>query len=367
MELWVGREPLCEYATIQAAVDASERDHSGAPAAIYVLPGVYREQVVVYRSELSIVGIGHVELVMDRYARELGDDGEEIGTFATPTLFLGGSGLRLENVTVSNTAGPGEQVGQAIALTAHCDRAVFRCCTFRGHQDTLFTGPLPPAPQERKSFGGVPIRERHARYRQLYVNCRIEGTVDYIFGGAEACFERCELRSLARAGSVSGGPSEGAFGGAFGGERGGYVTAASTPEGRSAGYLFADCVLSAEPGVPAGSVYLGRPWREHARTVFAGCRMGTHIHPAGWHDWGRPDRRRTADYREYGTQPPPAAGQRAYWAVSGAAGAYEAADWSKETMFADDWFWEADRGPAAHPNVQDDRPAIFKTERGDQP
>lgn len=53
----------------------------------------------------------------------------------------------LENLTVSNTAGQGSEVGQAVAVYAHCDETVFRNCTFKGHQDTLFTGPLPPAPE----------------------------------------------------------------------------------------------------------------------------------------------------------------------------------------------------------------------------
>ncbi|WP_408637847.1 pectinesterase family protein [Paenibacillus tianjinensis] len=67
----------------------------------------------------------------NRYARQLDDTGEEQGTFATPTLFLGGSRLIVENLIVVNTAGQGPEIGQALALYAHCDETVFRNCTFK--------------------------------------------------------------------------------------------------------------------------------------------------------------------------------------------------------------------------------------------
>lgn len=285
MNVWVvGTAPFCDYGRIQEAVDALERRSSTEPATLYILDGVYRETVTIYRSHLRIVGIGKVEITMNRYAKERDGNGEEIGTFATPTLFLGGTDLVLENLTVSNTAGQGQEIGQAVAVYAHCDRTVFRNCVFKGHQDTLFTGPLPPAPRERAAFGGIPLKEHHKEYRQYYRNCYIEGTVDFIFGGATAVFEACEIRSLVHA-----------EGGA------GFITAASTPYGRKFGYVFRDCFLTAEPGVPAASVYLGRPWREYAQTVFIRGKMGDHIHPQGWDNWSDPANEKTVRYAELGT------------------------------------------------------------------
>lgn len=321
MTVWVGRETYCDYATIGAAVEALESRSDQRPETLCLLPGIYREQIRIDRSRLSIVGIGQVEIAAGRYAREIGADGQEIGTFATPTLFLGGSDLRIENLTVSNTAGQGARIGQAVALAAHCDRAVFRSCTFRGHQDTLFTGPFPPSPRRGSAFRGMPIRREHTAYRQLYQNCRIEGTVDYIFGGATAFFERCELRSLAREAGAAGG----------------YITAASTPEGQAFGYVFRDCLLTAERGVEPGSVYLGRPWRSHAKTVFAGCRAGAHIHPAGWHNWDEPANERTADYREYREEAELLSAVRAPWAICRS---NQEEAWSKASVFGKDRFWE---------------------------
>ncbi|MDE5679166.1 MAG: pectin methylesterase, partial [Lachnospiraceae bacterium] len=64
------------------------------------------------------------------------------------------------------------------------------------------------------------------------------------------------------------------------------VTAASTPENTPFGYVFHNCRLTSD--CPPRSVYLGRPWREWAKTVFISCEMGSHIHPTGWHDWQKP-------------------------------------------------------------------------------
>ncbi len=319
----VGKESFCHFQSIQAAVDFLERYAADTVQTLYILSGVYEENVLIYRSHLRIIGLGCVEITGKRYAQELDERGKRIETFGTPTLFLGGSDLVVENIVVSNTAGQGPEIGQAIAVYAHCDLAVFRNCSFRGHQDTLFTGPLPPAPRERAEFGGIPLKEHHANYRQLYQNCYIEGTVDFIFGGATAYFESCELRSLRHYD-----------------DQPGYITAASTPQGQKHGYVFHRCFLTAAQGVT--DVYLGRPWREYARTAFLNCQLGEHIHPLGWDNWNDPANEATVCYEEYSS-----AGaavlrrQRAAWA-----GCYEAGaeTLGKEQVFADTDFWKREEG-----------------------
>ena len=47
------------------------------------------------------------------------------------------------------------------------------------------------------------------------------------------------------------------------------------------------------------SVYLGRPWRAHAMTVFMNCELPEEIHPAGWENWRNPENEKTARYAEY--------------------------------------------------------------------
>jgi pectinesterase len=281
--LVVGKESFCDYHNIQEAIDSLEREPPDQADTLYILSGIYNETVRIYRSYLTIIGIGLVEITMNRYAKERDEAGEEINTFATPTLFLGGTDLVLENLVITNSAGQGEHIGQAIAVYAHCDQTVFRDCTFKGHQDTLFTGPLPPAPRERGAFGGVPLREHHAQYHQLYQHCYIEGTIDFIFGSAAAYFDQCEIRSLRHYENNTG-----------------YITAASTPEGQPHGYIFKNCFLTAEPDI--APVFLGRPWREYAKTVFVGCQMGSHIHSLGWDNWNNVANELTVSYQEFGVK-----------------------------------------------------------------
>ncbi len=61
--------------------------------------------------------------------------------------------------------------------------------------------------------------------------------------------------------------------------------------------MFNHCRLIADEGVD--KVYLGRPWRPYAYTVFMNCELGKHICPAGWHNWGNEANEQTARYLEY--------------------------------------------------------------------
>ena len=79
-----------------------------------------------------------------------------------------------------------------------------------------------------------------------------------------------------------------------------YVTAASTPQDIAVGYVFRNCRLTADPEV--NKVYLGRPWRQYAATVFINCEMGKHIRPEGWHNWGKTENELTVRYAEYGSK-----------------------------------------------------------------
>ena len=91
-----------------------------------------------------------------------------------------------------------------------------------------------------------------------------------------------------------------------------YVTAASTPADVEYGYVFNKCKLTADEGVD--KVFLGRPWRPYAYTLFMNCELGAHIVPVGWHNWGKASNEQTARYAEYNNNGPGAASdKRAFW------------------------------------------------------
>ena len=90
------------------------------------------------------------------------------------------------------------------------------------------------------------------------------------------------------------------------------MSSASTPAGQQYGYVFHKCRLTASP--EATQVYLGRPWRPYAYTLFIDCEMGSHIRPVGWDNWRNASNEKTARYFEYGNHGPGASTKaRAPW------------------------------------------------------
>lgn len=260
------------FKTVQEAVDAIPGyPHRGYQ--IHILPGIYKQQVTVPRIKSSISFWGDdpatTVLTFDLGATMLGPDHKPIGTFATPSVRILADDFTAKNITFQNTFGPH---GQALAIEIAGDRVAFDNCRFLGWQDTMFAD----------SDG-----------RNYFHNCYIEGHVDFIFGKSTAVFDSCEIRSKAK----------------------GYLTAASTEQRARWGYVFLHCKLTADDGVPDGSVYLGRPWRPFGATAFIDCRMGPHIKPAGWFNWKNPANEKTARYAEYGnTGPGASTSKRVSWA-----------------------------------------------------
>lgn len=277
--LRVSRAAAGAYPTISDALAAADQLYPDAeqPVMIHVDPDEYRERVEIHRSHVTIEGetADSVRIVGSLGAKMPSEDGSGVdgtlGTFRTYTVLVDADDVRLENLTIENDAGDGREVGQAIALYADGDRLVVDACCIKGHQDTLFLGPLPP--HEAKPGGFIGPKQYAPRRvgRQYFRRCRIEGDVDFIFGGARAYFEGCEIRSLNRDMDVNG-----------------YVTAASTPKGEPYGFVFHGCSFTAPDGVAPDSVYLGRPWREWAQTVLIDCWLGRHIKREGWWDWNKP-------------------------------------------------------------------------------
>ena len=278
-ELRVSRAASGAYPTISDALAATDQLYPDAEQAvtIHIDPGEYRERVEIHRPHVTLAGetADSVRIVGSLGAKMPSEDGSGVhgtlGTFRTYTVLVDADDVRLENLTIVNDAGDGREVGQAIALYADGDRLVVDACCITGRQDTLFLGPLPPREVKPGGFMGPKQFAPRRVGRQYFRRCRIEGDVDFIFGGARAYFEGCEIRSLNRDMDVNG-----------------YVTAASTPEGEPYGFVFHGCSFTAPDDVAPDSVYLGRPWREWAQTVLIDCWLGQHIKREGWWDWNKP-------------------------------------------------------------------------------
>ncbi|MCC9168503.1 pectinesterase family protein [Pontibacter harenae] len=254
-KLMVAQDGSGDYSSVQAAVDA-------VPAfpleriEIFIKDGVYEEKLIIpsWKTNISFIGESKDNTII-RWNDYSGKG--DINTFTSYTVLVQGNDFRAENITFENNAG---RVGQAVALHVEADRCVFENCRIIGDQDTLYAGV--------------------DNSRQYYKNCHIEGTTDFIFGPATAVFENCTIHC----------------------KKNSYITAASTPQGQAYGFVFLNCTVTASDEAP--KVYLGRPWRPYAKTIFINTTLGNHIRPEGWHNWSKPDAEKTALYAEYKSKGP---------------------------------------------------------------
>ncbi|WP_449539329.1 pectinesterase family protein [Ferdinandcohnia sp. Marseille-Q9671] len=294
-KLVVSKKGNGDFSTIQAAIDAV-RVFPLEPVMIYIEEGVYEEIVTVPENKpnITITGAGKEKTIItgNKYARMKNAKGNEIGTFETSIFHAFADQFQLEHLTIENKAGYGEEIGQALALYIAGDKCIIKDVRLLGNQDTLYT----------------------SKGRHYFQHCYIEGHVDFIFGASTTVFEECTIHSL----------------------RKGYITAASTPKENEYGYVFLNCKLTGSK--EASGVYLGRPWRQYAHTVFINTWMDEHIHPHGWDNWRNEANEKTARYFEYNsTGPGSNLSKRVGWAKQ--LTDEEASTYTVETIFnsKDEW------------------------------
>ena len=249
----VAQDGSGDFTKIQDAINAAKAFPDDR-ITIFVKNGVYYEKVKIYswNPKISLIGESREKTIItfDDYFNKI-----NIGrnsTFHTYTVLVEGNDFFAKNLTIQNSSG---EAGQAVALNVNANRVMFTNCSFLGNQDTLYT-----------SGEGT---------KNYFKDCYIEGTTDFIFGDATVLFENCIIKS----------------------RKNSYITAASTPQNSTFGYVFKNCKLIANES--ADAVYLGRPWRIYAKTVFINCEMGKHIKSEGWDNWSKPEAEKTSFYAEY--------------------------------------------------------------------
>ena len=229
-EIVVAADGTGDFRTVQAAVDAAP---SGAAARTVILirRGTYRELVTVPREKMNLTLRGEdrtgVVIAAENNARLNPRRRELFSALA--------DGFRLETLTLHNTTPKGGTQAEAIRVNA--DRVVLDRCDFRSFQDTL------------RLDGRVYVRD-----------CRVEGDVDFVWGGGTVWFERCHLHAVYN----------------------GYLVQSRNGEGRN-GYLFHDCRIDTAPGVERFVLARIDPGRfAHSHVAFIGCTLGPGISPVGW-------------------------------------------------------------------------------------
>lgn len=244
------------YKTVQEAFNAVPYKNK-KPVTIFVKRGVYKEKLLLDSTKSFVTLVGedkfNTVLTYDDHTGKVSPKGDTVNTRTSWSFKVLADNFTATNISFQNDAG--FNAGQAVAVEADGDKAIFTACRFIGFQDVLFTN--------------------NDKSRQYYENCYIEGTTDFIFGSATVWFQQCRIHS----------------------KKNSHITAASTPKDKAFGYVFYDCVLTGDTSVHSAS--LGRPWQRYASVVYLRCYIGQHIRPEGWSNWNNTDNYRTARYAEY--------------------------------------------------------------------
>ncbi len=245
------------FKTIQQAIDFLNNAgiKESAAKTVYIAEGTYWEKLEVTVPNVTLIGAGQDKTKIEYDALYgVADEGGFVHTTdSTATLNVRDTavGFIMKDLTVSNKYntlesynGAASNDKRALAMLVQADKVVVDNCVLLGFQDTLelFTG------------------------RQLFTNCLISGSVDFIFGTNNTTyFYKCEIKVVAN------------------GSNGGYVTAFKglnkehgTDEVKY-GAVFDDCDFTAESGVPDGKSAIGRAWGADAAVMVMNCRLGKHI------------------------------------------------------------------------------------------
>ncbi|MEP9361093.1 pectinesterase family protein [Sphingomonas sp. KR3-1] len=242
--------------TLGAALAQAER--AGRPFRILLKPGLFTEKLVVRAPGVTLQGSEGTVIEYGTASGTPKPGGGTWGTGGSATLTIAAPNVTLRDLIVSNSfdyigarrdgAGNGAQA-VALAIGREADRTTVDRCVLLGYQDTFYL-----------------------QARSLVTDTKIVGGVDFIFGGAAAWFQGCEIVTRYV-------PNAEGFG---------YVAAPSTPAAQEFGLVFSDCKLMRENGVPDHSAFLGRPWRAGGNMALLGqaaflrCYLDAHIRREGW-------------------------------------------------------------------------------------
>ncbi|KAL2338835.1 hypothetical protein Fmac_013281 [Flemingia macrophylla] len=240
------------YTTVGDAVLAAP-DYSMKRFVIYIKKGVYVENVEIKKKKWNIMMVGDgIDATVISGNRSFIDGWT---TFRSPTFAVSGRGFIARDISFENTAGPEKH--QAVALRSDSDLSVFYRCGISGFQDSLYTHTM----------------------RQFFRECRIRGTVDFIFGDATAMFQNCAIE--ARQGLA---------------DQKNTITAQGRKDpNEPTGFSFQFCNISGD----SEQTYLGRPWKAYSRTIFMQSYMSEVIREEGWLEWNGNFALDTLYYAEY--------------------------------------------------------------------
>lgn len=265
-QIVVAKDGSGQYTTIKDALKhfpKKTNKNDNSTVVIYIKAGVYDEQVQVDKTMTHVIMIGDGP-TRTRITGKKNFGIQKIKTLNTATFSVVGNNFMAKDIGFENTAGPAGQ--QAVALHVQSDQSIFYNCHMDGYQDTLYT---------------------HT-HRQFYRDCKISGTVDFIFGNAAAVLQNCRME-VRRPGEKQ-------------------TSCMVTAQGREkenmpTGYVLQNCTITGAKDFYAVKdrvkAYLGRPWKDYSRTVVMESQIDDIIVPAGWAEWENSQAHKKCSYMEY--------------------------------------------------------------------
>ncbi|KAG9841666.1 carbohydrate esterase family 8 protein, partial [Aureobasidium melanogenum] len=153
------------------------------------------------------------------------------------------SGLALYNIDFINSY-PQTANTAALAADFYGNNMAAYGCSFIGFQDTLLAN----------------------KGTQVFLNCYVEGSIDFIWGFGTAYFYRSVIASNTK---------------------GACVTAQGRVATTPAAYIFDECLVTytSTYGSTFGASYLGRPYSNYSTVVYKNSYLDKHINAAGWQVW----------------------------------------------------------------------------------
>jgi len=276
------------YTSVQAAIDAAVAAADGGRIYIEVAPGTYRETVCVPTNAPPITLYGaqsdptQTVIVYSNYNGEAHDAGAAVntctsngeatyGTAGSATFAAFADGFQAANLTFSNdvslTTLAATTGTQAVALMTEADKIVLQNVQVLGHQDTLYV--------ETPSADTV--------VRAYVKDSYISGDVDFVFGGATAVFDGCQMQFVSDRKSN------------------GDVLSPDTDSRNPYGFLTIGGSFTADSNTAAGVVGLGRAWDRscvsvayylstcvasgdypNGQAIVTGCALGSQIASDPW-------------------------------------------------------------------------------------
>lgn len=253
------------------------------PAEIHLCKGIYNQKLEILSDGVTLIGESAAETVIsfNDFAKKLDEKGLEYTTFKSQTLRICANGVTLKNLTVENSVKDPVKYGQCVALSVHGDNFYAENVILKSTQDTLFLSPFPDDLVVRyQNFLPRYCLYKEGENLQVFKNCKIYGTVDFIFGCGKALFYGCDLISVND------------------GREYGFVCAPAHSLAQKTGFVFYGCRFSAE-GAKEGTVYLARPWRDFGKCTFINCRLDNCINPLLFDKWNDTARDKTARFEYF--------------------------------------------------------------------